>query len=73
MSFGTLDGLALAAFGGFDWAVPTMALAVPGFLLILALLAQGGTGLFSLPVVRRWLGAFGFGRRRRSGTVATDA
>jgi hypothetical protein len=47
-----------------EWAVPGLALSVPGLLLLLALAPQGGAGLFSLPFVRRWLGAFGLRRRR---------
>lgn len=42
-----------------------MTLTVPGLLLMLAVLAQLSTGVLWLPVVRRWLGAFGIGRRRR--------
>lgn len=44
------------AFGGFDWAVPTLVLTVPGLLLMLAILAQAAFGLAWLPVVRRRLG-----------------
>ena len=66
--FDGLDGLGLAGFGGFDWAVPSLVLAGPGLLLILALLAQGGVGLFSIPFVRRWLGHFGL-RRGWTGEV----
>jgi hypothetical protein len=32
---------------------------------MLAVLAQLSTGALWLPVVRRWLGGFGLGRRRR--------
>jgi len=63
-SFGSFDGLGPVSVGGFEWAVPGLALSVPGLLLLLALAAQGGAGLFSLPFVRRWLGAFGLRRRR---------
>lgn len=62
--FGTFDGIDAVEIGGFDWAVPTLLLSVPGLLLILAVLAQGSAGLLSLPVVRRSLGSFGLGRRR---------
>ena len=55
----------LAAFDNLDWAVPALALTVPGLLLMLAVLAQLSVGAVWLPVVRRWLGSFGFGRRRR--------
>ncbi|HTK44452.1 MAG TPA: Ig-like domain-containing protein [Patescibacteria group bacterium] len=68
--FDALDGLGLPGLGGFDWAVPSLVLSVPGLLLILALLAQGGVGLFSIPFVRRWLGTFGL-RRGRTGEART--
>lgn len=47
------------AFGGFDWAVPSLVLTVPGLLLMIAILAQGMIGLAWLPVVRRRLGGDG--------------
>jgi hypothetical protein len=62
--FGLLD-LGLSAFGDLDWAVPALTLTVPGLLLIIAVLAQLSSGALWLPVVRRWLGGFGLGRRRR--------
>jgi hypothetical protein len=55
----------LAGFDNLDWAVPALALTVPGLLLMLAVLAQLSVGALWLPVVRRWLGSFGLGRRRR--------
>jgi hypothetical protein len=55
----------LEAFDNLDWAVPALALTVPGLLLMLAVLAQLSVGALWLPVVRRWLGGFGVGRRRR--------
>jgi hypothetical protein len=55
----------LGAFDNFDWAVPALALTVPGLLLMLAVLAQLSVGAVWLPVVRRWLGSFGVGGRRR--------
>jgi hypothetical protein len=64
--FDGLDSLGLAGFGGFDWAVPSLVLSVPGLLVVLALLAQGGVGLVSIPFVRRKLGSFGL-RGRRGG------
>jgi hypothetical protein len=48
-----LDGLLV-------WAVPSFALAVPGLLLLLAILAQVAGAAAWLPVARRKLGAFGF-------------
>jgi len=62
--FGAFDDFDPVAFGGFDWAVPSFVLSVPGLLLLLALAAQGGVGVLSLPFVRRWLGSFGLRRRR---------
>ena len=50
----------------FDWAVPALTLTVPGILLIIAVLAQVSAGALWLPLIRRWLGAFGIARRRRS-------
>ena len=52
------------AFGRFDWAIPAVVLSVPGLLLFLALLTQATVGFVWLPLVRRRLGEFGFGRRR---------
>jgi hypothetical protein len=60
-----LVGAEFAGFDSIDWAVPALTLTVPGLLLMLAVLAQLSAGAIWLPVVRRWLGAFGLGRRRR--------
>jgi hypothetical protein len=60
-----LVGAEFAAFEGIDWAVPALTLTVPGLLLMLAVLAQLTMGAIWLPVARRWLGAFGLGRRGR--------
>jgi Big-like domain-containing protein len=61
-------GLVGAGFDGFgigiDWAVPALALTVPGLLLILAILSQTVVGAMWLPFTRRWLGSFGVGRRK---------
>lgn len=54
-----------AGFDGIDWAVPALTLSVPGLLLMLAVLAQLTASAIWLPMIRRWLGAFGVGRRRR--------
>ena len=65
---GPLISLVDAGFvglGDLDWAVPALALSVPGFLLIIAVLAQVTAGAFWLPFVRRWLGGFGVAKRRR--------
>jgi hypothetical protein len=58
----------IGVFEGFDWAVPALILTVPGLLLILAVLSQVSVGILWLPVVRRWLGGFGVGGRRRQRT-----
>jgi len=52
-------------FGGFEWVVPAIVLAVPGLLLIVALLAQAAIGVVWLPMVRRHLAGVGLRRRRR--------
>ena len=58
-------GAAFAGFDSIDWAVPALTLTVPGLLLMLAVLAQLSASAVWLPIVRRWIGAFGSGRRRR--------
>jgi hypothetical protein len=63
----TVTGVDLAGFDDIDWAVPALTLTVPGLLLMLAVLAQLSASAVWLPFVRRWLGTFGFTRRRRSG------
>ena len=56
-----------APFGEtFDWAVPGLVLSVPGLLLIVAVGIQMLGALAWLPVIRRRLGGFGFGGRRRA-------
>lgn len=63
-----IDAIFDASFDGFgsvEWAVPAFALGVPGLLLILAVGAQGLVSAAWLPMVRRWLGAFGVRRRQR--------
>jgi hypothetical protein len=62
--FGLTD-VGLVTLDGLDWAVPTLTVTVSGLLLMLAVLAQLSTGALWLPVVRRWLGGFGVGRRKR--------
>ena len=69
--FGDLGDVVLGVFGGLDWTIPTLALTVPGLLLILALLSQAVVGAAWLPFVRRWLGAFGVRRRRPREEAAT--
>ena len=69
--FGLAD-LGLGPFDGLDWAIPALAMTVPGLLLILAVLAQLTAGALWLPVVRRRLGSFGIGRRRRRNEPVAD-
>jgi hypothetical protein len=72
---GPIDGLVDVDVVGFDafleWAVPGLVLSVPGLLLLLAVLAQAAGGLLWLPMVRRWLGGFGFRKRRSAGSEAS--
>ena len=61
--------VSLAAFetlGNLTWAVPSLVLAVPGLLLVLAVLAQAVGGVLWLPVIRRRIGSFGVGGQRRA-------
>ena len=60
-----LSDLGFGTFGSLDWAIPALALSVPGLLLILAVLAQLAASAVWLPVVRRRLAGTGVGRRRR--------
>ena len=62
--FAPIDGIGTIDLGGFDWVIPSLVLSVPGLLLILAVIAQTGAGLLSIPLVRRSLGGFGLGRGR---------
>jgi hypothetical protein len=63
-----IDGLTDVNVVGLDglitWAVPSLALTVPGLLLVLAVLAQMAGATIWLPVIQRWLGGYGFRRRR---------
>ncbi len=57
----------LATLGmGIEWGVPAFVMGVPGLLLILVVLAQTLGGSAWLPIVRRRIGAFGVGGRRRA-------
>ena len=56
---------AMDSLGNLSWAVPSLVLAVPGLLLVLAVLAQAVGGVLWLPVIRRRIGSFGVGSRRR--------
>jgi hypothetical protein len=57
---------------GFEWAVPGLVLSVPGLLIVLLAIGVQLLGAAAwLPIVRRRIGAFGFGRRvRRASTRA---
>jgi hypothetical protein len=57
---------AVGTLGNLSWAVPSLVLAVPGLLLVLAVLAQAVGGVLWLPVIRRRIGSFGVGGRRRA-------
>jgi ABC-type dipeptide/oligopeptide/nickel transport system permease component len=61
----TIDG-SITGLGAIQWAVPAFVLGVPGLLLILAIGAQALVSIAWLPMVRRWLGAFGVRRRQRA-------
>ena len=64
-------GLAAASLGGFGaflWAVPSLALSVPGLLLVAAILAQAAGGLAWIPIARRKIGGFGLGSKQPRGT-----
>jgi hypothetical protein len=72
-----VDGVGLASsslgMGGLVlWAVPALALTVPGLLVVLVVVAQIVGGIAWLPVARRRIGSFGLlvrrdtRRRRRS-------
>ena len=59
MSLAAMDG-----FGSLTWAVPSLVLAVPGLLLVLAVMAQAVGGVLWLPVIRRRIGGFGLVHRK---------
>jgi len=61
-----LGNIDLVGLGLIDWAVPSIVLGVPGLLVVIAVLAQMSGALLWLPVARRWLGGFGFRRRRQT-------
>jgi hypothetical protein len=57
---------AIDRLGSLTWAVPSLVLAVPGLLLVLAVMAQAVGGALWLPVIRRRIGGFGLGHRKRA-------
>jgi hypothetical protein len=51
---------------GFEWAVPGLVLSVPGLVIVLLAIGVQLLGAAAwLPIVRRRIGAFGFGGRMR--------
>lgn len=56
---------AMEGLGSLTWAVPSLVLAVPGLLLVLAVMAQAVGGVLWLPVIRRRIGSFGLASRPR--------
>ena len=60
-----IEGVAVGFTGELlAWVVPGLLMSVPGLLVLLAVLIQLSVGAAWLPVVRRRLGGFGFGRDR---------
>ena len=66
-----LGDVGIDGFGDIEWAVPALAMTVPGLLLMLAVLAQLSAGAIWLPIVKRGLGGFGVARRRRRAASAS--
>jgi hypothetical protein len=58
--------------GLLPWSYPMLVMSVPGLLLLLAVLLQSLGALAWLPVVRRSLGGFGIGKRRRQAPDEAD-
>ena len=57
-----LDSQVVGGIGMFVWMVPGLFMSLPGLLLLLIVVAQGGIATIFIPVTRRVLGS---GRRRR--------
>jgi hypothetical protein len=62
VSFGSLGPLSFS----FEWLIPSLVVSGPGLLVLLVIGAQLLAGAAWLPVVRRELGDFGLGSRRRA-------
>ena len=60
-STAAFDAGMVAAFDGFAWQVPALALSVPGLIVVVAVCLQVLGGLAWLPLIRRRLGGFGVG------------
>ena len=58
-STAAFDAGMVAAFDGFAWQVPALALSVPGLIVVVAVFLQVVGGLAWLPVIRRRLGGDG--------------
>jgi hypothetical protein len=64
----SLDATPAALATGFVWLVPSLALSVPGVVLVLSVMAQALGGLLWIPIVRRRLaGPRGSGPRSANG------
>ena len=61
VTFGSLGSLSFS----FEWLIPSLVVSVPGLLLLLVIGAQLLAGAAWLPLVRREVGDFGLGSRRR--------
>ncbi len=60
----TLGSLGPLSFS-FEWLIPSFAVSVPGLLVLIVIGGQFLAGAAWLPLVRRELGEFGLGPRRR--------
>ena len=60
-STAAFDAGMVAAFDGFAWQVPALALSVPGLIVVVAVFLQVLGGLAWLPLIRRRLGGSGVG------------
>jgi hypothetical protein len=51
---GAFGGTGLFSLSGFEWAVPSLVLTVPGALVLLIILIQAAGGIVWLPLLRRF-------------------
>ena len=61
VTFGSLGPLSFS----FEWLIPSLVVSVPGLLVLVVIGAQLLAGAAWLPLVRRDVGDFGLGSRRR--------
>ena len=61
VTFGSLGPLSFS----FEWLIPSLVVSVPGLLVLVVIGAQVLIGAAWLPLVRRDVGDFGLGSRRR--------